>query len=222
VHFIILSQIPHISPYEVDSIKVYIRSIFRLTITVFLGDSITDWFDSEGIDTWNTYYAPLGAVNTGVSGDRTTTVIDRINNQGIINGLNAYQAVLKIGTNDLSGGTDEATIVNNIVTIINLVKEKNPGVRVILLGILPRGGADIHQRARNVNAMLARLANDSDIFFLDMDEQFSNGLGVVKPELFWDDQLHLSPQGYVIWAQTMNPLFDRVLNTPFDAKAGNK
>jgi len=188
---------------------------------VFLGDSITDWFDSEGIETWNSLYAPLGAVNTGVAGDRTTTVIDRINNQGIIDGLNAYQAVLKIGTNDLSGGVPEAEVVENIRTIISLIKTKNPGVRIILLGILPRGGADIHQRARNVNAMLVDVAlNDPDVSFLDMDEQFSNGLGIVKPELFWDDQLHLSPMGYVVWGQVMAPLFDMVLNSPFDAKAG--
>jgi lysophospholipase L1-like esterase len=162
----------------------------------------------------------LGAVNTGVAGDRTSTVIDRITNQGIIDNLHAYLAVLKIGTNDLSGGVDEATVVANTGTILNLIREKNPGCKILLLGILPRGGESISQGIRNVNSAISAYADDSSVFFLDMEAQFSTGLGQVIPELYWDDQLHLSKQGYVVWAQTMNPLFDSILNAPFAGKAG--
>jgi len=187
---------------------------------VFLGDSITDAWDNGGggLATWNELYVPLGAVNTGVSGDRTSTIIDRINNQGIVDNLNAYLAVLKIGTNDLSGNVPEQTVYENIGTIINLLKAKNPGIKVLLLGVLPRTGSEIHGRIRNVNALISRYADNSEVFFFNMEFQFSTGLGTVIPELFTDG-LHLTPLGYTVWAQTMNPLFNFILNMPFYSKA---
>jgi lysophospholipase L1-like esterase len=187
---------------------------------VFLGDSITDWWKNDGRATWDQFYEPLGSVNTGVAGDRTTTIIDRINNQGIIDNLNAYMAVLKIGTNDLSGNVPEQTVADNINTIISLIKSKNPGVKILLLGILPRGGSEIHSRIQTVNSLIARYANGNDVFFLNMEAQFSTGLGQVVPQLYWDDQLHLSSAGYVKWAETMNPVFDEILHSPRPAKAG--
>lgn len=173
------------------------------------------------MQTWNQFYEPLGSVNTGVAGDRTNTIIDRINSQGIVDNLNAYLAVLKIGTNDLSGNVPEQTVADNIATIISLVKAKNPGVKVLLLGILPRSGSEIHGRIRTVNTLIQGFSNGNDIFFLNMEEQFSTGLGQVVPELFWDDQLHLSSAGYAMWAQTMNPIFDQILGSSYSSKAGN-
>jgi len=188
---------------------------------VFLGDSITDWWKNDGIATWNQFYEPLGSVNTGVAGDRTSTIINRINNEGIINNLNAYMAVLKIGTNDLSGNVPVQTVVENIGTILALIKDRNPGAKTLLLGILPRGDGDagLHTRVREVNTLMANYANGNDVFYLDMEAQFSTGLGVVIPELYWADQLHLSSRGYEVWAETMNPLFNQILGSPFLAKA---
>ena len=96
-------------------------------------------------------------MNTGVAGDWTNTVINRINNEGIIDNLNAYLAVLKIGTNDLSADTPAQTVADNIQVIINLIKAKNPGINILLLGIHPRGDSldgINHNRVRNVNAII--------------------------------------------------------------------
>ena len=196
------------------------RYILIFVPLVFMGDSITDFWDNDGVATWNEFYVPLGAVNVGVSGDKTTDTINRINNQGIINDLHAYLAVLKIGTNDLSAGTPVATIYENIGTILNLIREKNPNCRILLLGVLPRGGEAIAESVRNVNSAISAYADNSSVFFLDMESTFSTGLGVVVPELYWADQLHLSAAGYVAWAQAMNPTFDSILNSPFAGKAG--
>jgi len=185
---------------------------------VFLGDSITDWWRNDGRQTWEQFYAALGSVNTGVAGDRTTTIIDRING-GMIDNLNAYMAVLKIGTNDLSGNVPVQTVADNIAVITGMIKQKNPGVRILLLGILPRGGSEIHGRIKTVNSIISQYADGSTVFYLDMEQQFSTGQGQVVPELYWDDQLHLSSAGYAMWAQTMNSLFFDILGRPFPAKA---
>ncbi|CAL8088112.1 unnamed protein product [Orchesella dallaii] len=184
---------------------------------VFLGDSITDWWKNDGKVVWDQYYEPLGAVNTGVAGWTTQNIIDGINN-GMIDNLNAYLAVLKIGTNDLARGVSEADVTANTGRILEMITAKNPSARILLLGIMPRGDAEIHERIRRVNQATRNFADNNRIFFLDMEEQFSTGLGQVRQELFWDDRLHLSTQGYVVWAQTMDSLFTSVLNAPFAAK----
>ncbi|OXA47528.1 platelet-activating factor acetylhydrolase IB subunit gamma [Folsomia candida] len=187
----------------------------RCTNAVFLGDSITDAFDNgNGAPVWQQFYAPIGAINTGVGGDRTTTIIDRINNQGIIDGLGAHVAVLKIGTNDLSGGVPETTVAQNIGQILNLIKDKNRGVKILLLGILPRNGVDIHNRIRNVNAIIRGYADNLSVFYLDMEAQFQgDAIGTVPTDLFYDG-LHLTLRGYEVWAETMNTQFFNLVNNP--------
>ena len=52
------------------------------TDLLWVGDSITDFWDNAGIDVWNRYYVDKGRnpLNFGISGDRTSQVIWRIDN----------------------------------------------------------------------------------------------------------------------------------------------
>jgi len=181
---------------------------------VFLGDSITDFWRQNGWQTWAQFYDPVGSVNTGVAGDQTTNIIARIIDNGIIDNLNARLAVLMIGTNDLAwGGQNEQTVFSNVGTILNLIQSKNPGCRVLLLGTFPRVEADIHQKIRNLNVLLKAHENSNDVFFLDMESSFATGLGQIIPGLFTDG-IHLTPEGYMAWANRMNPLFFELLDSP--------
>ncbi len=97
--------------------------------------------------------------------------------------------------------------------ILNLIKDKNRGVKIILLGILPRNGADIDQRIIDTNAIIRGYADNLTVFWLDMAEQYRQSVGTVRPNLFTDG-LHLSRAGYEVWAATMNPLFMPMVNNP--------
>jgi beta-glucosidase len=63
---------------------------------VFLGDSITQYWASEGKEVWNKYYAPRHAYNYGIGGDKTENVIWRIEHKEF-DGLSPKVVVLKIG-----------------------------------------------------------------------------------------------------------------------------
>ena len=100
---------------------------------MFIGDSITNFWAQNGWQQWAEFYEPVGAVNTGVPGDLTTNTIQRITEMGIIDGLNSKLAVLMIGTNDLAwGGLTEAQTSGNTGTIINLIRQKVPGMCTII------------------------------------------------------------------------------------------
>lgn len=115
------------------------------------------------------------------------------------------------GTNDLALKYEVQYVADKTLEIINLIKDRSPGVKIIFLGILPRNGESIHGSIRAANALTSQYANGEDIFDSDMSHQFENGLGVVKPELYTDG-LHLSAKGYQVWAETMGPLFNLLVN----------
>lgn len=180
---------------------------------VFLGDSITQGWNDVGKAVWDKYYAPLGAVNYGVGGDSTRQVLWRLQN-GEVDGIKPKLVVLKIGTNNLyndaNAGSDEE-IAAGIGAIVGLLRQKLPDTKILLLGVLPRENDYFSNRTAHINKLIAPLADDNMIRFLDMSSQFQTAIGKVKPELYNRDQLHLSAQGYEMWATTMKPLFDKLM-----------
>ena len=180
---------------------------------VFLGDSITQGWGGDGKDIWEKNYAPLGAVNYGIGGDTTRQVLWRIQN-GEIEGISPKLVVLKIGTNNLYGdnnsGSDEE-IAQGIAKVVQTLRSKLPQTRVLLLGVLPRQNDWFSGRAKNINAIIAKLDDGKNARFLDMSAKYQTDLGKVVPDLYTGDQLHLAKPGYQLWADTMKPLFDQMM-----------
>src|SRR5439155_23399802 len=90
---------------------------------VFYGDSITHGWSYGGKGVWKVHYAPLHAVNYGISGDRTQHVIWRMKN-GEIDGLHPKVLVLMIGTNNLGFGHTDEQVAQGIKEIIHIVHQK--------------------------------------------------------------------------------------------------
>lgn len=180
---------------------------------VFLGDSITQGWNDTGKAVWDKVYAPLGAVNYGIGGDSTRQVLWRLQN-GEVDGIKPKLVVLKIGTNnlynDVNAGSDEE-IAAGIGAIVGLLRQKLPNTKILLLGLLPRENTYFTGRTMHINKLIEPLTDGKTIRFLDMTDKFQTAPGKVKPELYNRDQLHLSPQGYELWAAAMKPLFEEML-----------
>lgn len=67
---------------------------------VFLGDSITERWESTGAKAWKEVFVPLNAVNLGVGGDQTGHVLWRIREGQELQPLTARVAVVLIGINN--------------------------------------------------------------------------------------------------------------------------
>ena len=72
---------------------------------VFLGDSITQAWESVGRRVWMKHYHKRNTVNLGISGDRTEHVLWRLDN-GNIKGIKPKAAVIMIGTNNTGRNPD--------------------------------------------------------------------------------------------------------------------
>jgi lysophospholipase L1-like esterase len=170
---------------------------------LFLGDSITDYWRTTGKSVFDANYAQYRPANFGVGGDRTQNVIWRITN-GELDGIHPKAVVLMIGTNNLASATDQK-IAAGIEKIVGIIREKLPSTKVLLLGILPRGGADDPRRARikNINRIIGDLDDGGQhVKFLDMGPKFLRSDGSIGTDVM-ADLLHPTAKGYQIWADAM-------------------
>jgi lysophospholipase L1-like esterase len=178
---------------------------------VFLGDSITQGWEGAGKVAWEKHWAPLGAANFGIGGDRTEHVLWRLEN-GNFDGLKPKLVVLMIGTNNTGHQNRNGYLCSaeqtaeGVKAIITKVQQKCPGTKVLLLGIFPRGTDNNDAfRKQNVatNSVIKTYADGKSIFYMDLGEKFLQPDGTLSQEIM-PDRLHLSPKGYEIWADAID------------------
>ena len=177
---------------------------------LFIGDSITHWWDRAGKEVWDQYYAPRNAVNLAISGDRTEHVLWRLEN-GNIDGISPKLAVLMIGTNNHMSSPAEVT-ARDIRLIVAKLRKRLPSTKVLVLGIFPRGSGD-DDRARQinmkVNALISDIGDGKMVHYLDMESTFLSGRRL-KSALIPDGS-HPGAEGYAAWAEALEPTIQRLM-----------
>jgi N-acetylglucosamine-6-sulfatase len=173
----------------------------------FIGDSITQGWEGNGKQVWESYYGARKAVNLGFGGDRTEHVIWRLA-KGAWNQIQPKVAVLMIGTNNTGHKMqDPSQTAAGIERILNILKERSPKTKVLLLGVFPRGKAP-HDRGRvinqGINQIIRRLADNDRVHYMDLGDHFLQSDGDL-PASIMPDALHLNEDGYRIWAEAMEP-----------------
>jgi lysophospholipase L1-like esterase len=104
---------------------------------IFLGDSITHGW--EGQKAWQEHFGSFKPVNLGIGGDQTGHVLWRITDGHEIDHLNPKAAVIMIGTNN-TGGHSAQQIAGGIQAIVEELKHQKPHIKILVLGVFPRGG----------------------------------------------------------------------------------
>ena len=169
---------------------------------VFIGDSITQGWGNNAA--WKKNFEPLKAANFGIGGDQTGHVLWRITDGHEIDKLNPKVAVIMIGTNN-TGGHSAGQIAGGIKAIVARLREKQPQLHILLLGVFPRGEKPNPQREKlaAVNAAIAKLDDGKMVHYLDIGPKFMQADGTITKEIM-PDYLHLSAKGYDIWAEAID------------------
>ncbi|MDR2463519.1 MAG: GDSL-type esterase/lipase family protein [Verrucomicrobiales bacterium] len=178
---------------------------------VFDGDSITDGWQGNGRNVWAKHYAQYGAVDFGISGDRTEHVLWRLS-QGQAKGLNPKLIALMIGTNNLGGNSAEQ-IADGVRDIVTEYRKICPGAVILLQAVFPRDhkpDTANRKKIKQLNELIGRLADDDKIVFFDFGDKFLEADGVLSPEVM-PDFLHPNEKGYQIWADAIQPYIDKYL-----------
>jgi N-acetylglucosamine-6-sulfatase len=174
---------------------------------LFVGDSITDGWRNAGQPVWDQHFAPLKPANFGIGGDTTQGVLWRMQN-GELDGYKAKLIVLMLGTNNINRNPNDE-IVDGDRLIVEEFKKRQPQAKVLILGIFPRGvqATDPYRASiKDINSKLMKLADNKQVFFMDIGDKFLASDGTLTPEIM-PDGLHPNLRGYRIWADAIS---DRV------------
>jgi len=169
---------------------------------LLIGDSITQGWEGAGKNVWKEFYDKRNAVNLGIGGDRTQHVLWRLDH-GNIDGIKPKLAVLMIGTNNSGTNTSEQ-IAEGVKAIVEKLRTKLPETKVLVLAIFPRGpnNEDKNRQVNaGANAIIAKLADDKSVFYLDIGPKFTDASGNLSKDVM-PDLLHLNEKSYRTWAES--------------------
>ena len=182
---------------------------------MFIGDSLTqnfmeaptDKWKLVGIEVWNKHYAQRRALNFGVGSDGTQHVLWRLEHMDVA-GFTPKVIVLEIGVNNMSSPTAE--IVAGTRAVLDKLRAMYPAAKIVLMAILPNGRNQ--QRTKEVNAETRSFADNTTVFFLDLAPDMPLEKGRFRG--VGGDVVHLTPEGYEIWASRLDPMLDKLLSHP--------
>jgi beta-glucosidase len=179
---------------------------------IFVGDSITQGWEGNGKEVWAKYYASRHALNLGIGSDHTQHVLWRLDH-GNLDGLKPKVAVVLIGVNNIPDDQNTPRqVLEGVTAVVGKLRERLPATKVLLLGIFPFREDFCAQRAKalQVNQALHKLDDGNWIRFLDFGYLLIQPDGRISKDIM-RDFLHLTPAGYRIWAEAMEPTLAAML-----------
>ncbi|WP_144758553.1 GDSL-type esterase/lipase family protein [Curtobacterium sp. 9128] len=172
-------------------------------LVLFLGDSIT----AGGA--WADHFPEERTLNLGINGDTTDGVLERLD---AVVAAAPEAIVLLIGTNDFGNHRKSAEhVVRNVETILVTLRRELPGVRLLLVSILPRQ-AEYAPRIEEANRHLRQFVATCHAQYLDAWPALADGDHLA--EQFTDDGLHLTDDGYRAYVGELAPALERLRGLP--------
>lgn len=199
----------NLARYNTSNAELYVLSAGTNQV-VFMGDSITDFWDLES------YFPDKSYVNRGIGGQTTPQMIVRFRPDVLE--LQPEVVVLLAGTNDIASvtGFEPNTIIEgNLATMIELCNAHN--IIPIVASLLPVCGDVVAERSPErileVNSWLQSYAEENEYIYIDYHSAVVDSDGYLI-QSYTDDCLHPNDAGYVV----MKPLAEAAIEKALQSK----
>ena len=166
---------------------------------VFIGSSsIRMWKTSED-------FPEFRIINRGFGGSQTADSVEFADRIAIPYAPRLI--VLYAGDNDISAGKSPEQVLEDTKAFFDLVHDALPNTRIAYLSIKPSLSRwNLVEKMRAANALIrAHTETDPRLQFVDIDAPMIGGDGKPRKELFIQDGLHLSREGYDLWNSIIRP-----------------
>mgnify|MGYP003306378016 CR=1 FL=1 len=182
--------------FYVKRIKIFKENPIGSDQIILLGNSIT-----EDANDWNDRFHSTNITNRGISGDITDGILERLDEIIYFKPLAIF---LLIGINDIyamnlpEGEQTEDYISDNIIKILDRLREEVPNTKLYLQTILPTHRDDIKDQIKRINSSIINNAQP-EITVIDLHSKFADENGLMTAE-YSTDGVHLNTYGYDIWS----------------------
>lgn len=115
--------------------------------------------------------------------------------------------VFYAGDNDLTAGRTPAQVRDDFVAFVQRVRKDLPDTRIAYISIKPSPSrAQLMPRMTEANGLIRHAASRLPrVDFIDVYGRMLDAAGKPRPELFREDQLHMTRAGYEIWRDAVAP-----------------
>ena len=166
---------------------------------VFFGDSITEGYNVKE------FFDEYRVVNSGVSGNTTKDLIDRIDSD--LYDYNPSMVIIQIGTNDIRAEIKDEDIIKNLKKIIKGIRENRKNASILIESIYPINREidkeywkDVNPDYTNnhiikVNKMIMKLCKEEHIKYINVYTSLLDDNKNLKA-IYSKEGLHLTDLGY--------------------------
>lgn len=190
----------HFLTFDHNKVQTVTKTKKIVTVSpnyLFLGDSITDFYDLEK------YFPDEPVVNSGISGNTTEDILKNMKKR--VYQYNPSKVFLLIGTNDLLREKSPDEIFQNIKKIIESIKTERGKATIYVESIYPvnsemedSGAANRkNEDIQEINEKLYAYCKAENIEFIDMYKLLQDENRNLKED-YTKDGLHLNDEGYKI------------------------
>lgn len=168
---------------------------------VFLGDSITDYYDLDK------YYSNYNVVNSGIAGNTTRDILGDMKNR--VYKYNPSKVFLLIGTNDINNKIPEEETIENIKSIVEGIRKNRPNAKVYVESIYPINDTNdkkidkrfvsirTNETIKRYNESIKKYCDSKNIIYINMYDELKDSDDNLELE-YTKEGLHISDSGYVV------------------------
>lgn len=170
---------------------------------LFVGSSsFTKWRDIKE------YFPGYPIINRGFGGSSLPDVINYA--EQVIIKYKPKQIYIYCGENDIAGSdaVTSDTVLNRFKKLYSIIRKNlKKKTEVIFVSIKPSVSRwKLEQKFNEANALIQKfIESERHIIFLDVHTAMLEPDGLVKKDIFIQDQLHMNAAGYKIWQKIIAP-----------------
>jgi len=162
---------------------------------------------SSSIRMWNLpkSFPDLKPLNRGFGGSQLADSVAEVDRLVIRH--RPRTVVVYAGDNDIAAGKSPEQVVKDLEAFVSEVHEALPETKIVYIGIKPSLARwKLADDMRKANGGLAEVCErHENCEFVDVWGPMLGEDGTPKKELFVWDGLHMTPDGYAVWAKLVGP-----------------
>ena len=163
--------------------------------------SFTKWKDVSE------YFPGKTIINRGFGGSRLTDL--NYYSEDLLNPYNPKQIIIYCGENDFA---DDAqlkadVVVDRFKTFYKKIRIKFPNIEVDYISIkYSPSRQNLWPQMKKANKKIAKfMKKEKNAEFIDITKVMNDANENIRKDLFVEDMLHMTPEGYRLWTKVMNP-----------------
>lgn len=191
---------------EINVLKKRVKSVANdQRVIAFYGSSSIRLWEEMSHD-----LSPHSVINLGFGGS-SYRWCDHFFNE-VFEYLDPKEIILYAGDNDLGNEIPEEEIVASVARILSKIELNYGNIHVSIISVKPSPDRlYLKNNIENLNKRLESLIQSHPRgSFIDVHSQMLNN-GMVRPELFLEDELHMNRKGYEIWKEVVKMHLDQNL-----------